>query len=72
MQEVDMCISTSPITTGKKRIMDVSYPVYFDHTNILIPYPKENGDDFTGQAIIAPLNTQVWHKYLFEIFMFKI
>ena len=58
-QEVDMCISTSPATADKNKIMDISYPVYFDHTNILMPYPKENPEAFTGQSLAAPLEVDV-------------
>jgi len=38
-----MCISFSPPSANKKEITDNSFPVIFDETSILIPYPQETG-----------------------------
>lgn len=38
-----MCISFSPPSANKKEITDNSFPVLFDETSILMPYPQETG-----------------------------
>lgn len=51
-----MCISVSPFTAAKNRIMDTSVPVNFDDTSILMPYPKESGKI---SVLIEPFKPEV-------------
>ena len=56
-----MCISASPISEEKNRIMDMSYPITFDETSILMPYPKESDKI----AVLAkPFTSQVQKIFL--------
>lgn len=41
-QEVDMCVTMSVAVPSKTNILDISYPVVYADSAILIPFPKEN------------------------------
>jgi len=61
-----MCISASPISEEKNRIMDMSYPITFDETSILMPYPKESDKI----AVLAkPFTSQVQTLFFKKIFL---
>ena len=63
-----MCISASPISEEKNRIMDMSYPITFDETSILMPYPKESDKI----AVLAkPFTSQVQTLFLKKILLYR-
>ncbi|XP_032783809.2 glutamate receptor U1 [Daphnia magna] len=41
-REVDMCVTMSVASSGKANIVDISYPVVYADSAILIPFPTEN------------------------------
>ena len=55
-----MCISFSPPSANKREITDSSFPVLFDETSILMPYPQETGKIIT--ALAEPFSTKVTHS----------
>lgn len=59
-----MCISVSPFTAAKNKIMDTSIPVNFDNTSILMPYPKESGKI---SVLVEPFKREVLIIYWFGI-----
>jgi len=40
-QEVDFCIALTSLDRDKHNVMDTSFPVIFDSTSIVIPFPQE-------------------------------
>ena len=56
-----MCMSFSPPAARKSLTIDSSYPVFFDDTSIVIPYPKESTFERIA-AVWAPFTS---HVYLF-------
>ena len=51
-----MYITATAPTLARRLVVDISYPVSFAETAILIPYPRENGN---VQNIILALQPKV-------------
>lgn len=52
-----MCISFSPPSAAKSRIIDTSYFVYEEDTSILMPYPNRKVDQI--RTLVAPFQVEV-------------
>ncbi len=52
-------MSFSPPSANKSKTIDSSYPVFFDDTSIVIPYPKESKFERIS-AIWAPFSSEVF------------
>ena len=52
-------MSFSPPSANKSKTIDSSYPVFFDDTSIVIPYPKESKFERIS-AIWAPFSSEVY------------
>ena len=50
-----MCINTIALDSPKRQVMDISYPILFVDTAILIPFPREE-----SKWIDATFKSQVW------------
>jgi len=58
-----MCMSFSPPGARKSQTIDSSYPVFFDDTSIVIPYPKESTFERIA-AVWAPFSSHVYFFFL--------
>ena len=53
-----MCITFSPFTIEKMKVMDVSRYVYEDDISIVMPFPKT---EYKGvRALLAPFEAEVF------------
>ncbi|KAI9558825.1 hypothetical protein GHT06_015614 [Daphnia sinensis] len=49
-KEVDMCVTMSAAASSKAKIVDISYPVVYADSAILVPFPKENSRTWFGTS----------------------
>ncbi|XP_032798475.2 glutamate receptor U1 [Daphnia magna] len=56
-KEVDMCVTLSAAAPSKSKILDVSYPVVYANSAIIIPFPKEASRAWFG---ISSFQFSVW------------
>lgn len=56
-----MLITFSPPSADKNQVADTSYPVFFDDTSIVMPYPEVKSSRFL--AIWAPFTQYVKQSY---------
>ena len=45
-----MCVTTSAITSARRLVMDISYPVFYVDQGIIIPFPRK-GSKWMGTAV---------------------
>lgn len=61
-----MCVTTIPLTSAKSLVIDMSFPVVFVETGIIIPFPNEkdkwiNTSAFDSQVLPKlRRNTKKW------------
>lgn len=56
-----MCISFSPPSANKRETTDNSFPVLFDETSILMPYPQETGKITALAELFSPMVHSIKH-----------
>ncbi|XP_057368411.1 glutamate receptor ionotropic, kainate glr-3-like [Daphnia carinata] len=49
-KEVDMCVTMSAPASSKAKVVDISYPVVYADSAILVPFPKENSRTWFGTS----------------------
>ncbi|KAI9558826.1 hypothetical protein GHT06_015615 [Daphnia sinensis] len=49
-KEVDMCVTMSAVSSSKSKLLDVSYPVVYADSAIVVPFPKENSRAWIGTS----------------------
>ena len=45
-----MCVTTSAITSARRLVMDISYPVFYVDQGIIVPFPRK-GSKWMGTAV---------------------